>query len=1109
MPPKPLPFEPDPFWYKNAIIYELHIKSFKDSDGDGIGDFNGLISKLDYLEDLGITAIWLLPFYPSPLRDDGYDIADYTDIHPNYGDLASFRRFLAAAHARGIRVITELVINHTSDQHAWFQRARHARPGSTFRDFYVWSSTARKYEEARIIFQDFEHSNWAWDPVADAYYWHRFYHHQPDLNYDSPQVQRAVFKVMDFWFKMGVDGMRLDAIPYLFQREGTNCENLPETFAFLKKLRRHIDDNHANKMLLAEANQWPEDAVAYFGHGDTCHMAFHFPLMPRMFMAVEMEDRHPVLDILDQTPPTPEGCQWALFLRNHDELTLEMVSDEERDYMYRFFARDPRARINLGIRRRLAPLLGNDRRKVELMNVLLFSLPGTPVIYYGDEIGMGDNFYLGDRDGVRTPMQWSNDKNAGFSTANPQRLFLPVIIDPEYHYEAVNVLTHDHNSSSLLWWMRRLIAMRKRFSAFGRGSLDFLLPENPKILAYIRKFGKEVILVVTNLSRHSQHVQLDLSEYSGYVPEELFSRNQFLPIGEEGYVLTLASYGYYLFSLTPPERTQEEVSSSLPTIRKSVAWQEFLEDRLVRRTLESRVLPAYIRHQRWFGGKARIVQNLHILEWIRMERSEWSSFILLVEVEYTEGVPEIYVLPLAFAPAGPEGAELPEGALAHLELKTGRGVLFEAVYSTTFLKQLLNMIIGRKRVTTTGGRLLPVSGTFLRRIAEQQADLEPRLLRVEQSNTSILYGGKLILKLYRRTEEGVHPDAEVVSYLSEKARYTHIPPFAGSMEFKKGGREPILLALMQEFIPNQGDAWAYSLSAVGRYYDQVLAKRSTLTEMPALPRSILDAAEIDPPPLMEELISGLYLQMIELLGVRTAELHLALYSKEEKGFRAEPFSLLYQRSVFQSMQNLSRSQLRLLRRVLPTLTEGVRSEAEEILGLEKEIYRAMQVITRQKISVVKTRIHGDYHLGQALYTGKDFVIYDFEGEPARSLSERRLKRSPIRDVAGMIRSIHYAALTSLLKHMTVRKEDVAALEPWADIWYHHVAGAFLRGYQGTAKGAPFWPDEREKLSNILFPFMLEKAVYELGYELNNRPEWVVIPIRGIKHLLGVTHGSGE
>jgi maltose alpha-D-glucosyltransferase / alpha-amylase len=1105
MAPKHLAFDPDPFWYKNAIVYELHIKSFKDSNADGIGDFNGLISKLDYLEDLGVTAIWLLPFYPSPLRDDGYDIADYTDIHPNYGDLSSFRRFLAAAHSRGLRVITELVINHTSDQHAWFQRARHAPPESTLRDFYVWSSTARRYEDARIIFQDFEHSNWAWDPVANAYYWHRFYHHQPDLNYDSPQVQRAVFKVMDFWFKMGVDGMRLDAIPYLFEREGTNCENLPETFAYLKKLRRHIDDNHSYKMLLAEANQWPEDAVAYFGHGDTCHMAFHFPLMPRMFMAVEMEDRHPVLDILDQTPQIPEGCQWALFLRNHDELTLEMVSDEERDYMYRFYARDPRARINLGIRRRLAPLLGNDRRKVELMNVLLFSLPGTPVIYYGDEIGMGDNYYLGDRDGVRTPMQWSDEKNAGFSTANPQRLFLPVIIDPEYHYEAVNVQTQDHNPSSLLWWMRRLIAMRKRFAAFGRGSIEFLSPENPKILAYIRKFGRETILVVANLSRHSQHTVLDLSRFSGSVPEELFSRNEFLPIDEHGYVLTMSSYGYYLFSLTPPERTAEEVSSAMPVIRQNSPWHELLDDRLVRRTLETRVLPDYIRRQRWFGGKARTIQGLSILEWMRMDKSERGAFILLVEVQYTEGVPEIYVLPLAFAPADPDGAELPEGALAHLELKTGKGVLFEAVYSPRFLKDLLAMIVGRKGIATKGGRLLPVTGTLLREIAAGKwAEMEPRLMRVEQSNTSILYGGKLILKLYRRTEEGVHPDAEVVRYLTERAHYPNIPPFAGSLEFKKSGREPVLIALMQEFVPNQGDAWAYSLSAVGRYYDQVLARRSTMTELPPRPGDILEAARLEPPPIIVDLVSGLFLQMIELLGVRTAEMHLALYSRSEKGFTAEPFSLLYQRSVFQSMQNMTRSGFRLLRRVLSTLPEGVRSEAASILELEREIQEAMQAITAHKITAVKTRIHGDFHLGQALYTGKDFVLYDFEGEPARSLSERRLKRSPIRDVAGMIRSIHYAALTSLLMHMTVRREDVAALEPWADIWYAHVSGAFLRGYLSTAKGAPFLPGDRDGLASMLFPFMLEKAVYELGYELNNRPEWVVVPIRGIKHLLGVT-----
>jgi maltose alpha-D-glucosyltransferase / alpha-amylase len=461
----------DPLWYKDAIIYQLHVRAFRDSNEDGIGDFRGLTEKLDYLQDLGVTALWLLPFYVSPLRDDGYDIADYTAVHPNYGTLQDFKTFLDEAHRRGLRVITELVVNHTSDQHAWFQRARRAAPGTSERDFYVWSDTPEKYPDARIIFKDYEASNWSWDPVAKAYYWHRFYSHQPDLNFDNPDVVKALFEVLDFWLEMGIDGLRLDAVPYLYEREGTNCENLLETHAFLKRLRRYVDEKYPGRMLLAEANQWPEDSAAYFGNGDECNMAFHFPVMPRIFMAVHMEDNYPIIDILDQTPAIPDNSQWAIFLRNHDELTLEMVTDEDRDYMYKVYATDPQARINLGIRRRLAPLLWHNRRKIELLNCLLMSLPGTPIIYYGDEIGMGDNIYLGDRNGVRTPMQWSADRNAGFSRANPQRLYLPVIVDAEYHYEAVNVEAQQQNLHSQLWWTKRLLQLRKSFQAFGRGSI--------------------------------------------------------------------------------------------------------------------------------------------------------------------------------------------------------------------------------------------------------------------------------------------------------------------------------------------------------------------------------------------------------------------------------------------------------------------------------------------------------------------------------------------------------------------------------------------------------------------------------------------------------------
>jgi maltose alpha-D-glucosyltransferase/alpha-amylase len=520
-------------WYKDAIIYELHIKAFNDGNCDGIGDFEGLLQKLDYLQDLGITAIWLLPFYPSPLRDDGYDIADYYRINPSYGTIAQFKQLLKEAHNRGLKVITELVINHTSDQHPWFQRARKAPKGSDFRNYYVWTDNPHQFRDARIIFQDYETSNWTWDPVAQQYFWHRFFHHQPDLNYDSPQVQEEVFKIMDYWCKMGVDGFRLDAVPYLFERDGTNCENLPETHDFLKKLRKRIDERYPGTLLLAEANMWPEDSAAYFGDGDECQMNYHFPVMPRMFMALQMEDRYPLIDIFDQTPAIPDTCQWAMFLRNHDELTLEMVTDEERDYMYKVYVKDPKARINLGIRHRLAPLLENNRKKIELMHTLLFSLPGTPVLYYGDEIGMGDNFYLGDRDGVRTPMQWNADRNAGFSQANPQKLYLPLILDPQFHFENVNVELQSRNTSSLLWWMKRMLSTRKKYKAFGRGAMKFIDTENAKVLAFTREYENEVILVVANLSRYPQPAELDLESYKGYVPVELLSRNKFPVVKED------------------------------------------------------------------------------------------------------------------------------------------------------------------------------------------------------------------------------------------------------------------------------------------------------------------------------------------------------------------------------------------------------------------------------------------------------------------------------------------------------------------------------------------------------------------------------------------------
>jgi maltose alpha-D-glucosyltransferase/alpha-amylase len=1122
--------EEDPLWYKDAVIYELPVKAFCDSNGDGIGDFQGLLERLDYLEDLGITAIWLLPFYPSPLKDDGYDISDYFNVHPDYGTLKDFREFLREAHGRGIRVISELVLNHTSDQHAWFQKSRRAAPGSAWRDFYVWSNTPMKYKDARIIFNDFETSNWAWDPVSKDYYWHRFYSHQPDLNYDSPRVRRMVLRAIDYWLEMGVNGLRLDAVPYLFEREGTQCENLPETYAFLKELRAHIDKRFPNRMLLAEANQWPEDAAAYFGQGDICHMAFHFPLMPRIYIGLQMEDRFPIIDILEQTPKIPELCQWALFLRNHDELTLEMVTDEERDYMYRVYAGDPQARINLGIRRRLAPLLNNNRRRMELMHILLFALPGTPVLYYGDEIGMGDNYYLGDRNGVRTPMQWRPDRNAGFSRANPQRLYLPVIIDPEYHYEAVNVENSQRNPSSLLWWMKRVIALRKKFKAFGRGDLDFLRPENPKILAFLRTYGEEIILVVVNLSRYYQVVELDLTRYAGYFPEEIFSQNRFPLIRESPYVLTLGPHGYLLSLLkkvTEGPPIQETGIPELPAISR---WQEVFDGE-ARDRLENEILPEYLKHCRWFGGKARAIRAVRIMERIPVENDSEVSYLLLFEIQYIEGMPDIYLLPVSFAVTKRleqpleemviEGLqvrmdyewltlkakmimeEFPQSVIARLCTTSEEGILYDAAYDDRFREALLNAILRRKRIKGEKGEFLGTPGRMLRRLLGDKAlPLNSQVLKAEQSNTSILYEDRLHLKVFRSLTEGVNPDSEVVRFLTEKTAFPHIPPFAGSVEYRQPGSEPITLALLQGFVPSQSDGWTYTLGAVGRYFEQVLSRGREIHEIPQVPASLLDIDFPSIPPRLRDLMEGHFLEMAVLLGKRTGEMHLALSSvPTEKDFAPEPFSLLYQRSLYQSLRTLLRRVSQVLRSHLKELSEPLKEDAVFVLESEPKILESFQKFLRRKFSAMRIRIHGDYHLGQVLYTGKDFVIFDFEGEPARALGERRLKRSPLTDVAGMIRSFHYAGSFALHNEASIRKEDAPVVEPWVELWCRYVSGIFLRSYLDSVGGSPFIPKDREELEIMVKAFLLEKAVYELGYDLNNRPGWIMTPLRGIRALI--------
>jgi len=1096
----------DPLWYKDAIIYELHIKAFHDSNDDGIGDFGGLIAKLDYLQDLGITAIWLLPFYPSPLKDDGYDIADYFNIHPSYGTLHDFREFLRQAHRRGIRVITELVLNHLSDQHPWFQRARQSKPGSPWRDYMVWSDTPNRYNEARIIFKDFETSNWAWDPVAKAYYWHRFYSHQPDLNYDSKAVQKAVLRVIDHWLGMGVDGLRIDAVPYLYERENTNCENLPETHAFLKKLRTHVDGKFKNRMFLAEANQWPEDAAAYFGAGDECHMAFNFPVMPRMFMALQMEDRFPIMDILDPPLAIPENCQWAIFLRNHDELTLEMVTDEERDYMYRVYAKDPRAKINLGIRRRLAPLLSNHRRRIELMNTLLFSLPGTPVIYYGDEIGMGDNYYLGDRDGVRTPMQWSPDRNGGFSKANPQRLFLPLIIDPEYHYEAINVETQGRNLSSLLWWMKRVIGMRKRFKAFGRGSTNLLAPQNPRILAFTRHYQDETILMVANLSRFSQVADLNLSEYAGLTPVEMMSQNDFPVIPEASYTLTLGPHEHFWFLLQKKRETiQLGSEKSYPEIFLMESPKEILTGE-GREQLEREILPSFLKQARWFGGKGRLIRRVSILEDIPLTKNAHFAHLLFLEVSYNEGFPETYLLPLFYASQNESQTlkeHFPKGIIAYLQVGEEEGVLYDGVYNRAFHQLVLDFIAHRKKVRGKRGELTAFQGTkFKKLLTDKKLPLESNVLKAEQSNTSIIFKDTYFFKLFRKLDEGTNPDVEIGRILTEKGNFSNFPPLAGALEYRRRGAEPVSLGLLQGLMPNQGEAWTYTLDHVGSFFERVLTKRSEIQEIPPVVPLLSASSPVPPSPVLTDLVGELFPELIALLGERTGQLHLALANMtEDPGFVPEAFSLLYQRSVYQSMRGTARQVFRLLRRNMEILPEEAKGHASEILAAERKILNLLEKITQKRISAMKIRIHGDYHLGQVLFTGKDFIIIDFEGEPARALSERKLKRSPFRDVAGMVRSFHYAAYVGLLKNPAARPEDILFLEPWLRVWYHYMASIFLGSYLKTVGNAIFIPKRREELNILLESFLLDKAIYELGYELNNRPEWVMIPLRGIKYIL--------
>ncbi len=1106
-----MPIEAD--WYRDAIIYELPVRAFSDSDGDGRGDLRGLTRRLDYVQQLGVTAVWLLPFYPSPLRDDGYDIADYTSIRPDVGTLADFRNLVEEAHRRGIRVVTELVLNHTSDQHVWFERSRRAPRGSYWRNYYVWSDTPDRYTAARIIFQDFEHSNWTWDPVAAQYYWHRFYSHQPDLNYAHLAVRRRMLRIVDFWLGLGVDGLRLDAVPYLYEEDGTDCENLPATHSYLRELRAHIDARFPGRMLLAEANQWPEDASTYFGNGDECHMAFHFPLMPRLFMGLRMEDRFPIIDILQQTPDIPDGCQWALFLRNHDELTLEMVTDEERDYMYRAYATDPEARINLGIRRRLAPLLQFHRQKIELMHGLLLSLPGTPVLYYGDEIGMGDNVYLGDRNGVRTPMQWSGDRNAGFSTANPQRLFLPVVIDPQCHYESINVTNQLDNPDSLLRWLRRVIALRKRHRVFGRGRIEFVPSDNPSVLAFVRDDGNEQILVVANLSRFAQFVELGLSKFTDRVPLELFGHRDFPAIGELPYLVTLSPYAFYWFVLQEL-RVEDDTAqrAPLPELRLPAPWWSLFDGR-TRRHFES-AIPAMLRGHRWYGAKNRRVQNASVTERFGMNVGSTHVELLVVNLEFLEGEAEQYLLPVALldgkSAAGLE-RDHPEAVLARTLSPSGtEGRLVDAHYLAEYDRELLAVVAGRRRKTgARGGRLVaattPGSAGTLGSLA-RDPHLPARPGNTEQSNTSILLGHperpRVVMKAYRHLQAGISPEIEVGRHLRERG--ANAAPLLGWLELDRGAKEPTALGVIHEFVANEGDGWAVTLRSAGAFLDQ-LDPLADAEALPPPPPGFLAAARNELPHDSAGCIADLAPSAV-LLGQRTAELHVALAdARGDEAFRPEPMTALAQRSLYPSTRTSARRALVLLRRQLRRLGEDEQQLAHGLLDGEEAILGALAGALEVR-GGVRMRVHGDLHLGQVLFTGRDYVFVDFEGEPVRSLGERRLKRSPLADVAGMLRSYHYAAHTGIVelgeRGGIVGPQSIDRYRHAADSWAFWAGAAFLHGYLTVAEAASLLPSSDHELETMLEAHLFDKAFYELRYELANRPDWAYLPLLGLRFLVG-------
>ena len=1072
-------------WYRDAIIYQLHIKAFFDSDGNGMGDFTGLIDRLDYIASLGVTAIWLLPFYPSPMRDDGYDIADYRSINPVYGTMRDFRRFVAEAHKRGIRVVIELVINHSSDQHHWFQRARRAKPGSVARNYYVWSDTDKRYSGTRIIFIDTEQSNWTWDPVANAFFWHRFYSHQPDLNFDNPHVMEEVKRLLHFWLDSGVDGLRLDAIPYLVERDGTNNENLPETHAVLRELRRELDASYPDRMLLAEANQWPEDTRPYFGDGDECHMAFHFPLMPRMYMALAQEDRHPITDIVRQTPDIPENCQWAIFLRNHDELTLEMVTAEERDYLWRTYASDSRARINLGIRRRLAPLLENDRRKIELMNGLLLSMPGTPVIYYGDELGMGDNYFLGDRDGVRTPMQWSADRNGGFSRANPQQLYLPPIMDPVYGFQAVNVEAQNTEASSLLNWMRRMISVRKQHPAFGRGTLTILLPQNRKILAYVREHENERILCVVNLSRAAQAVELDLSDYRGAVPVELAGNAAFPPIGTLPYMLTLPAYGFFWFLLAPEADAPSwhtQMPDPLPEFITLTAAGGNLARVLEGRELtqfQRDVLPEFLGHQNWFRGGTKRVKRATVTAIGALPGA--ANQLLFLDVEPVDDRPRRYFLPVTVL-WGEEnlhmGAPKLSYTLARLRHGPTLGALIDASFDERFHWDLVKAMRDGVVVPGNGGTLVFESNPEFRAL-ELTDSIRP--VGIEERDAAFIVGSNVMMKVYRRLTAGEHPEVSIGRFLTEVAGFRHTPGFYGSLQFKPDEGEPVMLAAAFTYISNQGDAWGATQEALDR----------SLEAFALLPRDDAGAL-IDPAPAFEY-----PLDLAAILGERTAELHLAFATPtRDRRFAAEPIKPAdLKRWVATATRSLTDACTIVSRAALDT-TRSLDIPAATLRRARNTLLARVKAAAGLADMGLKTRVHGSFSLVQVLIVKDDVAFIDFEGQSHRAAAERHRKISPLYDIASMLRSFDYAARAAV-RRLEERDGTMPSVRERALAWRDGAMREFLAAYWPHAIAAGIVPEDEATRLRLLDLFLIHKVADEIAREATRRPTWLWLPVHGL------------